>query len=99
MLDLYKTYIDMREWHVELNIGAVKLDNTVINVNGYKVLLKTIATFDACKLFFIYDTKINTNEAFNETGDRYAEAAYEVIYKCRNDIEDELFNLFFKYKK
>lgn len=98
-MNAHKTYIDMREWYVELNKDALQFDNTVINVNDYEVLLKTLITFDTCKLYYIYDTKIDTAKAFNESGDRYTDEAYEVISKCRNDIEDELFNLFYKYKK
>ena len=97
-MKLYKTYIDMRAWY-ELNKDALHLDNTVINVSGYEVLLKIIQTSDTCKLYFIYDTNIDITKVFNETGDRYTNEAYEIISKCRNDIEDELFNLFYKYKK
>ena len=88
----------MRAWY-ELNKDALYLDNTVINVNGYEVLLKIIQTSHACELYFIYDTKIDITKAFDESGDRYDEKAYEIISKCRNDIEKELFNLFYKYKK
>lgn len=98
-MNTYKTYIDMREWYVELNKDALQFDNKVISINNYEVLLKTLIIFDTCKLYFIYDTKIDITKAFDESGDRYADEAYEVISKCRNDIQAELFNLFYKYKK
>lgn len=95
-MNICKTYIDMREWYLEFNMKSLELDNTVLNVNGYKVLVKVMPILDTCKVYYIYDTKIDSDKTIN--GGYYTNEAYETISKCRGDIEDVLFDVFYEYK-
>ena len=95
----YKTYIDSTHMCSDLDKSAIELDNVVIDVNGCKVLLKIECVFEKYSLRYTYDTGIDINSAFKEDGRHYTDEAYEIVSKCRNDIEDVLYGLFYKKYK
>lgn len=95
----YKTYIDSRHMCFDLDKSAIELDNVVIDVNGCKVLLKIEYMFEKYSLRYTYDTGVDINSAFKEDGRHYTDEAYEIVSKCRNDIEDVLYCLVYKKYK
>lgn len=96
-MDKHKTYVDMRAWYVKLDMRSMEFDNSIIKVGDYEVLIKVLPLLGTCTVYYMYDTRIDFDKTLN--GNYYTEEAYEVIDKCRGDIEDKLFDLFYKYKK
>lgn len=95
----HKTYIDSRHMCFDLDKSAIELDNVIIDVNGYKVLLKIECIFDKYSLRYTYDTGVDINSAFKEDNRHFADDAYEIISNRRDNIEDVLYSLFYKKYK
>ena len=101
----------MRVLSIDLKEESFKYDNSTIEINGIKVLIKvipeiTVTNTDPVKVErfyqfnYIYDTGIESHKIpkSEEEYTKYSEESYQIICECRNAIEDYLIDFVYKNK-
>ena len=101
----------MRVLSIDLKEESFKYDNSTIEINGIKVLIKvipkiTVTNTDPVKVErfyqfnYVYDTGIESYKIPKSEQEytKYSEESYQIICECRNAIEDYLIDFVYKNK-